>query len=196
MTPKLKLVMGLLISLLIVGVLCIGIGLYVIFRPSKTAQNVNTPSEPEPNKVIEVTAQRMWTDTGVDVRTGDTIAIKASGNVNSTMKETDAAHKWVGPDGWGHTPAFIWGMTGKPTRWVYVLGYGSSLMCLTGSIDRQNPFRVGTSCSFIAKKNGRLYLGINNKISDWQGNITMRADIDDVVWGESGGYFKAKIWVN
>jgi hypothetical protein len=145
-------------------------------------------------KTVTVSAKKMWTDTGVQVRKGDYIVIEASGQANASGVSTDGAYKWVGPDGWGHAPKFNAGNTNNPMRWVWVLGSESSLGCMTGKIGRNGrPFMVGSSYTFTAQENETLYLGFNDHISDWQGNIIYSLDEDGIVWEGNGGSFIATI---
>jgi hypothetical protein len=110
--------------------------------PSSNASTSDTPDTPPrqtperkvETKTITVSAQSMWTNTNVQVKAGDVLNISTSGQVSSNPNPDDAANKWVGPDGWGHDPAPQWTISGKPTKWIWVLGRGSSFMCLTGKI--------------------------------------------------------------
>jgi hypothetical protein len=145
-------------------------------------------------KTVTVSAKLMWTNTGVELRTGDYIKIEASGQCNASGVTTDGAYKWVGPDGWGYSPKFNAGNTDKPMRWVYVLGSESSLGCMTGKVGRNGkPFMVGNSYTFTAPENGTLYLGFNDNISDWQGNIIHSLNEEGVIWDDNGGAFTATI---
>jgi hypothetical protein len=162
--------------------------------PTSTDESTQKRETRTETKTITVSAKKMWTDTGVQIRKGDYIIIEASGQANASGVATDAAYKWVGPDGWGYAPKFNNGNTGQPMRWVLVLGSESSLGCMTGKIGKYGrPFRVGSYHTFTAKENGTLYLGFNDHISDWQGNIIYSSDEDGVVWEDNDGAFTATI---
>ena len=99
-----------------------------------------------------------------------------------------------GPRWLGLCPKFNNGNTGQPMRWVLVLGSESSLDCMTGKIGGYvRPFRVGSYHTFTAQESGTLYLGFNDHISNWQGNIIYSTDEDGVVWEENEGAFTATI---
>ena len=143
---------------------------------------------------MHVSAKKMWTDTGIRVNVGDHISIDATGLANASGVHTDGAFKWVGPNGWGYTPEFTNAENGQPMNWIYVLGKGSSLGCMTGKIGSHGaPFMVGSSYMFVAQERGNLFLGFNDHISDWQGNPIFGLDNDGVTWPDNGGGFLARI---
>jgi hypothetical protein len=169
---------------------------------SNESQKSTAPAMPVTSKgaspqtfttTITVSAQRMWTDTGIDVRSGDLLEITASGRANASGVSTDAAYKWVGPEGWGYAPEFNNGQTGERMRWVYVLGSDSSLMCLTGKVGNGTPFKVGSNYTFTAEDNGRLYLGVNDVISDYKGNVIYNGNETGAIWSDNGGSFIANV---
>jgi hypothetical protein len=156
-------------------------------------QSTTAPSHAETRTVI-VDPQRMWTDSNLQIKKGELITVEASGQVNACTIPEDGANKWVGPDGWGYNPQWNWGDTGKTTNWIYVLGKGSSLECLTGRIGRKGqPFRIGSHHKFTVPESGTLYLGVNHVISDWQGNITHGLDEMGLIWPSSAGTFTVKV---
>jgi hypothetical protein len=161
--------------------------------PSPSTETTESPSAETPNNIY-VDAQQMWTDTGIQLSKGDTLNITASGQANACTISGDAANKWVSPDGWGYTPQFNMGDGGEPTNWIYVLGKGTSLECLTGKIGKRGkPFRVGSSFSSDVNQTGTLYLGVNHAISDWKGNIVLSLNEGGKIWPDSAGGFTAKI---
>lgn len=197
---------------LIVGLLAliIGGGMVTLLRsrdkadPSNESQNrtasaapvesTKPPSKKEESKTVTVSAQRMWTDTNIQLKNGDLIEINASGKANASGVSTDGAYKWVDPDGWGYAPEFTNGETGEPMRWTYVLGRGTSLMCLTGKVGKNGqPFKVGRYYTFTASENGTLYLGANDVISDYKGNILYSLDETGIIWPDNGGAFTATV---
>lgn len=163
----------------------------VASEPSVTSSAASPQTQ---SKTITVSGQRMWTDTGIDVKSGELLEINASGRANASGVSTDGAYKWVGPDGWGYAPEFNNSETGEPMRWVYVLGSNSSLMCLTGKVGTNGtPFKVGSNYSFTADQTGRLYLGVNDVISDYKGNVLYRGDETGTIWPDNGGSFIANV---
>jgi len=198
-------VIGLLVGLLTVPEFRAMFGLHqgAAVKPTATQsdllqsvepQSSKLPSKPEETKTITVSAQRMWTDTNLQLTIGDLVEINASGRVNASGVSTDAAYKWVGPDGWGYSPEFRNGQTGEQMKWVYVLGPGTSLMCLTGKIGRSGrPFKIGSHYSFTAQESGTLYLGANDIVSDYKGNIVYGLDEMKPIWLDNGGTFAAVV---
>ena len=192
---------------LIVGLLALiiggGIATLLISKDKAESQNPTTSAQvestkpayrTEETKIITVSAQRMWTDTNVQLKNGDLVEINASGKVNASGVSTDPAYKWVDPDGWGYAPEFKNGETGEPLRWTYVLGPGTSLMCLTGKVGPNGqPFKVGRHYLFTAQENGTLYLGANDVISDYKGNIVYTLDESSIIWPDNGGAFTVNV---
>jgi hypothetical protein len=163
----------------------------VASEPSVTPKAASSQAQ---TKTVTVSAQRMWTDTGIDATAGDLLEITASGRANASGVSTDAAYKWVGPDGWGYEPEFNNGETGERMRWVYVLGSNSSLVCLTGKVGNSGtPFKVGSNYTFTAEQDGRLYLGVNDAISDYKGNVIYNGNETGTIWPDNGGSFIANV---
>ena len=52
---------------------------------------------------------------------------------------------------------------------------------------------VGSSHTFTAQEGGTFFLGFNDHISDWQGNIIYGLDKDGIVWEDNAGAFTATI---
>jgi hypothetical protein len=96
---------------------------------------------------VSVSASTRWTDTGIDVRSGQTLYFEASGQVHWGKDRRD------GPEGEHHSPfnrdrpipsrpaAALIGRVGDDTGYMFIG-------------DEQGPIRVRSS--------GRLYLGIND----------------------------------
>ncbi len=139
---------------------------------------------------ISVEARRMWTDSGIQIRAGDSVDIQASGKVNSCLNPNDASSRWVGPDGWGYQPQFF--LYGRPNLYVPVLGAGSSLMCLTAKVgSRGAPFKVGRRFVFKAPCTGTLHLGVNDAIRDYMAR-PITSD-EDIAWSDNAGAFKVYV---
>ncbi|MGA2980966.1 MAG: serine/threonine-protein kinase [Terriglobales bacterium] len=116
----------------------------------------------EATREIKVPGSQPWTDTGVDLRAGDTLSISASGNVRFSAEIPS-----VGPG--GDQPK-----CGTNPRAAYI---APELRChsLIGRIGLSGAiFEVGVSRRFRASATGRLYLGVNdNFFPDNSGNWTV-----------------------
>jgi len=137
------------------------------------------------NGGIIVDAKRMWTNTGITLRTGDEVIIEAAGTVNSCLNPSDGAYKWVGPNGWGFQPPFITLLSAGP---------GSSFMSLIGRVGNHGePFFVGAHRRFITASAGTLYLGVNDTIRDRSGSPV--SGDDHPFWRDNAGAFAVKVQV-
>lgn len=141
-----------------------------------------------PVRVIEIPADRMWINTGVQVSAGDLIMVESSGRVNGSVRGNDA-NGWVGPEGWSPPP-----VVPSYSKVAWVLGKGSAYMCLTGKIGEDGTaFKVGSNSSFEARSGGALYLGINDELIDENG---YRVTDDGLGWRDNAGSFQARISVS
>jgi hypothetical protein len=131
-----------------------------------------TPEEGE-QTTITVPGNQPWTDTGLDLATGSSVSITASGTIK------------IAPEDPGKTPAGdpnCVGPSGRkidPTAETW-LTPGLTCWSLVGRIGDGAPFQVGTSLSISVETAGRLYLGINdekgrfgNNSGSWTANITV-----------------------
>lgn len=165
-------------------------------RNSAITTPAPAPTPRQISKNVSVDAQYMWTDTGLDLATGDYVLITASGQATASTSPGDAANRYVGPDGWGEQPIF-YNTQGKPHRWKLVLGDGSSLEALIGKVGSSgDPFKVGSNYSFTATQAGRLFLGVNHVVSDANGNRIWNNDERGRIWTGSDGAFDARIEIN
>ena len=96
---------------------------------------------------LSVDASRGWTDTGIDIRPGQTIYVSASGRVRWGPGRQD------GPAGEGNSPRNdLRPIPGRPAAaLIGRIGEGSDFFFIG---DNQGPLRMRSS--------GRLYLGINH----------------------------------
>jgi hypothetical protein len=112
---------------------------------------------------IKVLGAQPWTDTGIDLRAGETVSIRASGNIRFSAEIPS-----VGPD--GDQPK-----CGTNPRVAYI---APELRChsLIGRIGLSGAiFEVAVSRRFRATSAGRLYLGVNdNFFPDNSGNWTVQ----------------------
>lgn len=128
-----------------VGLALVGVGLYFIFRPTYPLRVVFS-------KEIEVSAQTVWLDTGLDV-TGRTVEIKyqrgewTNGGDNPT---------WSDPK--GATP-----------RFPDLLVPSGKIRELVGKTN-EGHFSVGANIKFSGKT-GRLYLSMNDVKDTFKDNL-------------------------
>jgi hypothetical protein len=97
---------------------------------------------------VSISATQAWTDTGIDVTQGDSLAITVNGTI------------FIAGSDPGKTPA-------GDTHCTASTGYAApGLPCwsLIGQISNGKPFEVGASKSFIAQTSGRLRLGVNDEV--------------------------------
>jgi hypothetical protein len=128
------------------------------------AQPISTPS----SITLNIPADQGWTDTGVNVNTGETVAISANGSIILT---TDGHIPPMSPAGFppNCTAAEVYGQ-------FFVPFPAFQLPCwsLIGRIGTNGPiFEVGTNTIFQAQSSGEFYLGVNdNNLGDNSGNWT------------------------
>lgn len=100
----------------------------------------------QPQMTVHVTANQPWTDTGLLVRQGESIAFSASGTIEFG-KDMSA-----GPDGNRDLPARV----AYPVRNMPVGG-------LIGRVGTSAPFAIGSTTSPVPMPvNGRLFIGVND----------------------------------
>ena len=96
-------------------------------------------------RTIAVNSNERWIDTGVDVRSGDTIAIQATGTVTLSNNGVDTAR----PAGAARRAAAA-PLPDQPAG------------ALIAKIENGPPMLVGDRATLTANSSGRLYLGIND----------------------------------
>jgi hypothetical protein len=112
------------------------------------------------NRTVTVPSNRQWTDTGFDVRRGETIHFRASGNVSLSHNAGDTGTPAGATSGRlaGNSP--LPGVTGG---------------MLIGRVNNGQPFAIGADASVIMPANGRLELGINDDdVTDNTGNFVVQ----------------------
>ena len=115
--------------------------------PSVPSQrNRNSAPQDQGSAGLRVPADRAWTDTGIDVRRGDRVSFRASGQIQFGPSDRDVAD---GNSRYRADPAELV---------VDVMPIGG----LIGQIDRGAPFAIGANArSIVMRSDGRLYLGVN-----------------------------------
>ena len=96
---------------------------------------------------VNVTARNQWTDTGVNVRNGQTVFFEASGRVRWGRDRQD------GPEGENNSPR-------NPSRPIP----GRPAAALIGRVGDDAPFFIGSDTEGIrVRGSGALFLGINDE---------------------------------
>lgn len=104
---------------------------------------------------IEVPADRAWTDSGIEIFSGDSLEISASGTI---LHDDSNPLSRVGPDGAGPEAEPALNEPGNGV-FLYPPGHGG----LIGRIsDGGKVFGIGQSMSDVPSVNGPLHLGIND----------------------------------
>lgn len=98
-------------------------------------------------QTITISPNQTWTDTGVEVRPGDTLVITADGTLQLPQGKT------CGPD--GQPRGFRDLLKAYPANDA---GLGA-LIGRIGSSDAAQPFLVGTTKAVIVRRIGRLFSG-------------------------------------
>lgn len=105
-------------------------------------------------KEVDVSGKQAWLDTGVNIQTGDTVRITATG----TLKYMDA--KENGPDGLAR------GWRDLLRQYPVNQSGRGALIGRIGDRDTSLPFLVGASKEVRAGASGRLFLGVNQPAND------------------------------
>jgi hypothetical protein len=99
---------------------------------------------------VNVTARTQWTDTGVNVRNGQTVFFEASGRIRWGRDRQD------GPEGENNSPR-------NPSRPIP----GRPAAALIGRVGDDAPFFIGTDTEGIrVRGSGTLFLGVNDETLD------------------------------
>lgn len=133
-------------------VFTLSIALQPLFAQS--SQTTQTDAGSATPTQVDVSAMRTWTDTKIDMRSGEKVHITAAGSANY-------------PNGASFTP------DGLSRGWKDMLhqyavpdaGRGA-LIARIGSSDGSQPFLIGASKEFAVPVAGRLFLGINESEKD------------------------------
>jgi len=160
---------------LMLGIVFALFSLLIVGCASSTAPHFKNPNktytkQSDGSTVVVVDGRYYLTDTGIDVKKGDTIKFKATGEVN--WNNSDPTTMKAGPNG---AESGGWGL------WYTItdnIGY--------------RPFFVGAEREDTAIRNGRLFLVIPEyTLEEWE-----PGDIDDPYYADNSGSFEATIWIN
>jgi hypothetical protein len=106
---------------------------------------------------LDVATKDAWTDTGLDLRSGDVLSISASGTLKVRSGKTTSSVTAAGAN-----RGFRDLLKAYP---VNEAGQGA-LIGRVGSSDTATPFLVGASKSWTSPRAGKLFLGINKSGND------------------------------
>lgn len=173
---------------------CIGVGV-LIFNFYHAPEVVRSSDATPPNKLttsktVTIDARQVWTDTGIEIKRGDILTIDATGQVN-VASPGDGADKWVSPDGWGYIPLLYCGS--QPCSYVYRTP--DSMGCLIGKIEGGKAFKVGHQDVLTATISGKLFLGVNDAVSDASGNLLDDSRAASLMFSDNRGAFTVAIKV-
>ena len=124
------------------------------------ADSVSTALPSQGTQSIDVPANKDWTDTGIDLRRGDSIVLTASGTVQLPPQGKNGEAKSVGPEG---QPRGFRDLI--KTYPLNSAGFGA-LLGKIGSSDAAEPFLIGARKEMQVLRAGRLFVGPNAAKSD------------------------------
>jgi hypothetical protein len=113
-----------------------------------------TQSDSASSTQLDVNVTQQWTDTNMDMRSGEKLQVTATGSANYPQGTS------FGPDGLTRGWKDMLHQYAVPDA-----GHGS-LIARIGSGDGSQPFLIGASKEFVAPVAGRLFLGINESQKD------------------------------
>jgi len=132
------------------------LGFAVAARPlaAQSSQTAQADSASPSATQLDVSVTQTWTDTRIDMRSGEKLQVTATGSANY-------------PNGTSFSP------DGLLRGWKDMLhqyavpdaGHGA-LIARIGSTDGSQPFLIGASKEFVAPVAGHLFLGINESEKD------------------------------
>jgi hypothetical protein len=135
---------------------------------SRNGQPVDNRRNREPRETsIDVAATSRGTDSGVEVRAGDQITFTATGTIVAGRRIGSVGPEGAATSGFGSIVG---------TRPVPSSGAGALIAYIrTADGQTSTPFLVGSSLTYTATADGRLYLAVNDdNYSDNSGNFTVR----------------------
>jgi len=157
------------VALLVAGVRGLGAG------PKASPAVSSTAALPGTTVTLHLTGNIPWTDTGLDLSSGDTVHIVASGIINNGSIYSQIANN--SPAGQGTVTA-QGGCTAAVTPQQGFLAPGLPCWALIGRVGAGAPFAVGTQATWKVKAPGELWLGVNNNVfghstGSWTVTITV-----------------------
>jgi hypothetical protein len=122
---------------------------------------------PKLTREVDIPATQVWTDTTVDLAVGERMVVESSGQVKYQAQS-------AGPQGVERTWTDL-------TRSLPVNGArAGSLVGRIGEGDSTIPFAIGGHKEVVARRAGRLFLGINEPASEFgEGNFHAKVQVFD-----------------
>lgn len=121
---------------------------------SDVSINLGTPLS------LDIPANKDWTDTGIDLRRGDSLTLSATGSVELPPQGKNGEAKTVGPEGQARGFRDL-----VKTYPLNTAGLGA-LLGKIGSSDAAEPFLIATSKQLQVIRAGRLFVGSNFSKND------------------------------
>jgi hypothetical protein len=176
---------GLLVLILIVGLICVGIGIYSL--SSDSSPNISSASPPvsQSDGSINILLTTPWMNTGVTLKGGERLVITATGrgvwkNIPSGSPTAyPKPYEECGPDG---TPP-----VDKKDYYSNISDYQCAKAlkgALIGKVGENGlPFPVGSSFNQVITDKGILYLGIND----------LKPQYGNENWADNSGSYTVRI---
>jgi hypothetical protein len=134
----------------------------VLARPTSTTSSAATTGSASGPTTITVDSRQQWTPTGITVRAGDTLRIRADGEIRISPDSNDRA-----------TASGIVNQRFDSRAPLPRVLAGA----LIGRIGNGQPFGIGTSADIKAPGTGQLFLGINeSNVSDNDGSFQVTVE--------------------
>jgi LssY C-terminus len=141
------------------------IGLFLLATVLTSARAQTSPpsaSAAAQSNQVDVDASKQWVDTNIDLHTAEKLKFTATGTITYPANPNSKSQnpQSFGPDGLARSFRDLIHQYAVPDG-----GHGA-LIARLGSGDAAQPFLVGASKEFSAPVAGRLFLGINQSLSD------------------------------
>lgn len=118
-------------------------------------------------RTVDVSSRERWTDSSLDVRTGDVLSVSARGSIVMSGDDQDTA-----------TPAGS--RTGRGAQQAPVQAVAGALIA---RIDSGEPFLIGDRSTITVPASGRLYLGVNDDyLEDNRGQFQVTLAVQSGRW--------------
>ena len=162
----------------IVGLVLVILGirsLTTVGPPQSPSPRMTTPGVTARTLTLQMTGNVPWTDTGLDLTTGETVHIVASGTINNGSVFSQIATNSPAGQGLVTTSG---GCTAAVTPQQGFLAPGLPCWSLIARVNSGAPFAVGTLDTLTIKTPGELWLGVNdnafgNSAGVWTVTITV-----------------------
>ncbi|MEW4527306.1 alkaline phosphatase family protein [Maioricimonas sp. JC845] len=137
-------------------------------------------------RLIQVDSRQLWTDTGIELRAGQPVSIRAEGRVVATNRRRLETHVVTNVD-----PAGTYQFSDRAAENEFPLAAAAKgpapCYCLIGRIGNSEPFFIGRRNSFVAPRSGRLQLGINDyDVTDneghFQATVAFEPALEPLAW--------------